>query len=169
MNDTQFAELTAWIAAAGLAGEAEPDLLAGFCERLVAAGLPITRAQALIDTLHPVYEGRVFSWHATEGKATPREYGSSSEGEAAQRWLASPFYRLVQSGESLLRRRVDAQSVAEFPILAENAAGMSDYVAMAQRLTGAGIIGEMDCVYSSWATDRPDGFGDADIADLAKS
>ncbi len=168
MNDTQFAELTAWIAAAGLAGEAEPDLLAGFCERLVAAGLPITRAQALIDTLHPVYEGRVFSWHATEGKATPREYGSSSEGEAAQRWLASPFYRLVQSGESLLRRRVDAQSVAEFPILAENAAGMSDYVAMAQRLTGAGIIGEMDCVYSSWATDRPDGFGDADIADLQR-
>ncbi len=168
MNDTQFAELTAWIAAAGLAGEAEPDLLGGFCERLVAAGLPITRSQALIDTLHPVHEGRVFSWHAAEGKTTLREYGSSSEGEAAERWRASPFYRLLQSGEPLLRRRVDAQSVAEFPILTELAAGMTDYVAMVQRFTGQGIIGEMDCVYSSWGTDRPNGFADADLADLQR-
>lgn len=167
MNDTQFAELAAWTAAAGLAGAAEPDLLGGFCERLVAAGLPVARATALIDTLHPIYEGRVFGWQA-EGETTLREYGSSSQGEAAQRWRRSPFYRLMQSGEPLLRRRVDAQSMAEFALLAEMAAGMTDYVAMVHRFTGQGIIGEMDAVYSSWATDNASGFGDADIADLER-
>ena len=33
MNDAQFAELAAWIAAVGLAGEGEPKMVAGFCMR----------------------------------------------------------------------------------------------------------------------------------------
>jgi adenylate cyclase len=56
--------LTAWLAKAGLRGEPEDALVSGFCERAVAAGLPITRAQVLIDTLHPVYEGRLVRWGA---------------------------------------------------------------------------------------------------------
>ena len=54
--------LNAWLAEAGLRGESEAALLSGFCERAVAAGLPISRALMLIDTLHPVYEGRVVRW-----------------------------------------------------------------------------------------------------------
>jgi adenylate cyclase len=30
------------------------------------------------------------------------------------------------------------------------------------------VIGEMDCVYSSWTTDRADGFGDGDLAALQR-
>jgi adenylate cyclase len=45
--------LNAWLAKAGLRGEPEAALVSGFCERAVAAGLPISRAQVLIDTLHP--------------------------------------------------------------------------------------------------------------------
>ena len=52
----------AWVTAAGLTGAPELDLLRGFCERAVASGIPIRRAQILIDTLHPVHEGRVFRW-----------------------------------------------------------------------------------------------------------
>ena len=28
------------------------------------------------------------------------------------------------------------------------------------RFAAEGVIGEMDCVYSHWVTDRPDGFSD---------
>jgi adenylate cyclase len=51
--------LNAWLITAGLRGEPEAALVSGFCERMVAAGLPISRALVLIDTLHPVYEGRL--------------------------------------------------------------------------------------------------------------
>jgi adenylate cyclase len=167
MDDAEFTELAASIADAGLAGEAEPELVSGFCTRAVAHGLPLTRGWVLIDTLHPLHEGHVFGWQA-DGKTTLREYGSSREGEGQERWLRSPFYRLVETGKPLLRRRVNDESRAEFPSIAELAPDASDYIAMVHRFKAQGIIGEMDCVYSSWATDRAEGFGSGDIADLER-
>ncbi len=41
--------------------------------------------------------------------------------------------------------------------------GITDYYAMIQRFGRAGIIGEMDCVFSQWTTRRPDGFSDEDL------
>ncbi|HXQ66432.1 MAG TPA: adenylate/guanylate cyclase domain-containing protein [Alphaproteobacteria bacterium] len=169
MDDAQFAELAAWIAEAGLAGKSETEMVTGFCTRAIALGLPLARASVLIDTLHPIYEGRHFSWQASERETELREYGFSGHGEVSERWRRSPFYRLVQSGESLLRRRVNAESEAEFPILTDMAAaGITDYVAMVNRFAAEGIIGEMDCVYSSWATEVPQGFRGADLADLKR-
>jgi adenylate cyclase len=60
MNEAFFAELSAWLTQAGLAGACETDIVSGFCERCVAAGLPLSRALIFIDTLHPVHEGRMF-------------------------------------------------------------------------------------------------------------
>ena len=48
------------------------------------------------------------------------------------------------------------------------AAGVTDYVAMISRFAAEGVIGEMDAVYSSWGTKKPDGFGDAHIAVLER-
>ena len=62
MNEGDINALTAWLAKAGLSGEPEDTLVSGFCDRAVAAGLPISRAQVFIDTLHPVYEGRLVRW-----------------------------------------------------------------------------------------------------------
>jgi adenylate cyclase len=91
MNDAQSAELAAWIAEAGLAGESETVLLGGFCERAVAFGMPLARAMVIIDTLHPIYEGRMFGWNAADGETEQREYGPTNEGEALERWRNSPF------------------------------------------------------------------------------
>ncbi len=169
MDDTQFAELAGWIAEAGLAGESETAMVSGFCARVAALGVPLARGTVFIDTLHPIYEGRLFSWQASAQEATLREYPSSSQGEDLERWKRSPFYLLLQSGEPLLRRRLSAGSAAEFPIIADMlAAGMTDYVAMVNRFAAEGVIGEMDCVYSSWVTDLPQGFRDADVADLRR-
>ena len=62
MTEAEIAELAAWIAEAGLVGRSEIALVEGFCERACACGLPLARAILLIDTLHPIYEGRAFRW-----------------------------------------------------------------------------------------------------------
>jgi len=166
--------LNTWLTTAGLRGEPETALVSGFCERAVAAGLPISRALMIIDTLHPVYEGRLVRWGHDPSQPVVHEYGRTGlPGGAAnlhiKQWRASPFFRMLQTGESLLRRRVTAENEAEFPIIRDyRAAGMTDYVAIINRFAPEGIIGEMDCVYSSWVTARADGFADAHIAALTR-
>src|SRR5512142_1844538 len=143
MNDAQFTELAAWTADAGLAGRDETATLTGFCERAVELGLPIARATVLADTLHPVYEGRAFRWNRDKGTTVLTEYGRSEDDVG--RWQRSPFYRLEESGEPLLRRRLTAESQSEFPIFPELlAAGLTDYVAMVNRFAPERTIGKMD-------------------------
>ena len=169
MTEAEIAETAAWIAEAGLAGALETAVVAGFCDRVVACGLPLARAIVFIDTLHPIYEGRMFRWDRGKAEATLAEYGRITEGGAAERWRASPFYRLLASGETLLRRRIAADNEAEFALFPElRAAAITDYVAVVNRFAADGAIGEMDCVYSSWMTDRAGGFADADVAALAR-
>src|SRR5262245_56536403 len=168
MNKDEIAEISAWIAAAGLSGETETAILAGFCEREVARGLSLGRALVLVDTLHPIYEGRAFRWTRAQKETTLTEYGKTDDD--LSRWQRSPFYRLEESGDSLLRRRLSAETEGEFSIFPElRADGMTDYVAIASRFAGDDTIGDMDCVYSSWTTDTPQGFDDADIADLCRA
>ena len=45
---------------------------------------------------------------------------------------------------------------------------MTDYVAIISRFAAEGVIGEMDAVYSSWATRAPEGFTDDQIAALKR-
>ena len=121
MDNAQFAEIAACITEAGLAGQSETAALTGFCERAVAFGLPLARANVVIDTLHPVYEGRAFTWKRQQKETTLSEFGRSPEG--SERWERSPFYRLEVSGETLLRRKLSAATEHEFPILADLRAG----------------------------------------------
>jgi len=179
MNEAVFAEVSAWLTQAGLTGTAELDIVTGFCDRCVAAGLALARTMVLIDTLHPVHEGRLFRWG--DPKQSPLlEYGRTSpdglaaggfdpkDVAAAERWRNSPFYRLLQTGESLLRRRLTAKT-EEFSWLSDLFAdGMTDYVAMISRFAADGTIGEMDGVYSSWATKAPGGFSDSQIAAIER-
>jgi adenylate cyclase len=181
MNEFFFAELSAWLTQVGLAGTAEPEIVFGFCERCVAAGIPLARGLVAIDTLDPVHEGRVFRWGYNPGLAPMLEYGRTSEEglaasgfdpedvEAARRWQSSAFYHMLQTDASLLRRRLSAATKDEFAWLSDlYAEGMTDYVAIINRFAAAGVIGEMDGVYSSWATATPDGFSDDHIAALER-
>jgi adenylate cyclase len=169
MNPARFAELARWTTEAGLAGKSETTMLDGFCRRAVAAGLPVARAMVIIDTLHPVHEGRVARWRreGDEGHTELIEYGPTDEGEAAESWRRSPFFRLVESGGSRLRIRLAAGETTEFASVVEmQREGMTDYLAMITRFAADGVIGEMDCVYSSWATDHPGGFDDDQVEAL---
>ena len=164
MDDAQFAEIAEWISNAELAGQDEAAMVTAFCERLVAFGLPLARGRVSINTLHPVYAGRAYFWQPAKGETTTA-YGPALEGEALDRWKRSPFSHMTDTGAATLRRRVTSESGAEFPFLGDlYAAGMTDYFAVIDRFGADAIMGTMDCVYSSWASDAPQGFTEHDMA-----
>ena len=170
MNETAFNELAGWVTEAGLIGTSESELMAGFCRRVVNAGVPLARAIVILDTLHPIYEGRAFRWRADmPDEAEVIDYGRTNEGEAAESWRRSPFYHLLQSGGTLLRRRLAAGEPVDFSSVAQaRDEGMTDYVALIRRFAAEGVIGKMDCAYSSWATDAAGGFDDRAVLALQR-
>ena len=157
-----------WITESTLAGATEAALVAGLCGRLQGLGVALSRVTIGIDTLHPVVGGRYFTWRHGVG-VEPREFGRPDSAEVNAAWQKSPHYHLLQSGAPSLRCRILAgdNEPREFSVLDElAAAGATDYVAFLTRFGENAAIGEMDCVYSSWTTERPGGFNDADIAAL---
>jgi adenylate cyclase len=166
MDHEAYLPLLAWITDAGLSGRRELELLQGFCERARAAGLPLVRAVLGVDTLHPVLEGRIFHWQADGAAPRESEYGRANPGASDATWRASPFFHLYESGGTMLRRRLP-DPACEFALLDEiGQQGMTDYVALINRFGAEGAIGMMDCTFSSWATDRADGFADRDLEAL---
>lgn len=165
MDEAACNALSAWVTQAGLIGRGESELMAGFCRRIAEAGVPLARALVILDTLHPIYEGSAFLWRADRPEtAEVVEYGRTNEGEAAENWRRSVFFHLLQSGEKMLRRRLVAGDPLDFLSFRQaRDEGMTDYLALIHRFAAEGVIGEMDCVYSSWATDAADGFDDADL------
>ena len=167
MDGTYATSLLSAVTEAGLAGAGEPELLRMFCVGLNAERVPVARAMVMIDTLHPVHEGHVFRWQRGENEVKPgTEYGRISEGgDAAEKWSRSTFRHLLDTGGSMLRRRIGPDIAADFPILDDlRAEGQTDYLALIHRF--ADVIGEMDGVYSSFATDAPGGFTPAQLSAL---
>jgi adenylate cyclase len=171
MNDASATEIGTWVTTTGLAGASELDLLRGFCERLAAAGFPLARATVLIDTLHPVHEGRAFRWRRDPtDEPEVLEYGRThADSQYAEQWRSSPFHHLLAAGRSALRRSLARGDPADFPAVEElRAQGHIDYLALVHRFAANGVIGEMDCVYASWSTDAPSGFADEQVEALSR-
>jgi len=155
--------------------------VSGFCERLVAVGIPLGRVHVFIDTLHPVHEGRVFRWGYSPSESPIYEYGRTSlagldatnsaslDAQATDIWRRGAHYSMMQTGASLLRLPLNTDTKDKFSLLAEwRAAGMTEYVAIITRFAAESIIGEMDAVYSSWGTRAAEGFSDNQIAALER-
>ena len=90
MSERDIEQLAAWVTEQALAGASETELLHGFCQRASTAGLPVSSAVAVVDTLHPIWEGRAFLWRNDGVEEEPTiEYGSSREGEETKRWKST--------------------------------------------------------------------------------
>jgi adenylate cyclase len=165
-----FNELAEWVTQAGLIGRTESELMAGFCRRIAAGGVPLARALVVLDTLHPIYEGRAFRWRADVSETVEvLDYGRTNEGEAAELWRRSPFFHLLQTGGTEMRRCLAAGDPADFPAIAQaRDEGATDYLVFVHRFAAEGVIGEMDCVYSAWSSDAPDGFAGDDVTALRR-
>jgi adenylate cyclase len=161
-------DLMNWLVAQGLRGLPEPELMRGFCERCCAQGIALSYGLVVIDTLHPIFEGRGFRWHDVETNQPERfEYGSSDQGDAAEGWRRSIFYEMLEQGHE--QRVVDLTDVASFRYsrFEELAVkGHKHVTSFVHRFGEAGTMGQMDCVYSNWTTRRDGGFGEQGLVAL---
>ena len=170
MRDEDLQPILAWIIERGLIGDPENKLMQDFCERCCAAGVQLTQGMLMVDTLHPIYEGRTFSWKkdSAEGLRST-EYESSRGGDGARLWQSSPFRHLLTTGGKELRRRLGENFPSDFTILEDlRAEGQTDYFAMVHRFEKGTAIGEMDCVCTRWSTASPNGFSEEDLRALRK-
>src|SRR5262249_32946093 len=108
------------------------------------------------------------------GRTSPSAVaGSDSDPKnvaAVESWRRSAFFKMLQTGDSFLRRRLNPATADEFSMLPSYLEeGMTDFVAIISRFAAEGAIGEMDAVYSAWATSEPDGFADHQIAALRRT
>ena len=169
MQEQDIVALNAWLAEAGLQGLGEAALIAGFAERFAASGAPLVSGRVLVDTLHPLYEGRAFRWRRGEAEIVVNEYGPSSDGEALERWRSTPFYRMEASGESLAVYKLADPGLATDTFLSMlQREDLTYVVALVDRFGEQGGIGPADSLYSAWGSDAPEGFGDDDIAALRR-
>src|ERR1700685_2088214 len=113
MQEQDIVALNAWLAEAGLRGENEETLIRGFAERFVASGGPLAGGRVLVDTLHPLYEGRAFTWLRGADELAVTEYGDTSDGEALERWRRTPFYDLELNGGTHLNLPLDELAVVD--------------------------------------------------------
>jgi adenylate cyclase len=165
----EIVELHRWAVDQGLRGAAVDALFAGFCERLLAAGVPLVRAFVGIPTLHPQWAGRGYTWLRGE-----LEVGRSERGEAFEQLrLASPFGPLTaqvmaaggRGASARLRRRLAGpEAQLDYPVLHEFAAGgATDYYAQLVGFVVDGDDSRGAGIAYSFATDRGDGFHDHNL------
>jgi adenylate cyclase len=130
------------------------------CRRIVAAGIPLWRASCSVATLHPQVVTSAYTWRREDAggavrRAAPHAFTESPE------WTRSPVAELKRTGRRIRRKICDPACPLDYPIVEElRAAGGTDYVVMPMICSS----GEINTI--SWATDRPGGFSEAELADL---
>jgi adenylate cyclase len=169
----QIVELHMWVVREGIRGAGAAVLFDGLCQRLVIAGVPLWRAFVGMPTLHPQWGGYSYTWRRDLNAIEPSQFGRGDEYE--QILLNSPFGYLIRQMENsaqegdpwlhLRRRLTGSEARQDFSILKEiAAAGASDYFAEVVRFGADGDPSHGTGIGYSFATDRPAGFRDDDLA-----
>ncbi|MEA2781533.1 MAG: adenylate cyclase [Rhodospirillaceae bacterium] len=151
-----------WMMAQALRDADLETIVRGCCERLHAAGVPITRVQFSFSMLHPLYRGIGYTWRRRQGLQVDA-YRHPAGGAAPDRFLKSPYYHLLKHELEHMRRRLDTGGAAEFAMFDDlRKEGLTDYLAFTSSFAmakGQGMLG-------SWATDQRGGFTDGEIEAL---
>lgn len=166
--DVNSGPLIAWLMEQGLQGAPQQDLLQGYCQRLVAAGVPLWRFTVAQRAFHPKFGGLGFWWTREEGiRHEHYEYRESPREE----WLRSPFYAYLANNLDEFRARLDnGEDTSAYPLLQDlRDQGATDYYA-------TGLLFERtddrdfdpnhapEGVMVSWSADRAGGFRDEELA-----
>ena len=161
-------EIREWIVVQAVAGADEVEILAGICERMNRAGFALLRGSVANDLLDPTYDARGVRWRRDHG-ALEEAFPRSDDPLGDEEWRRSPFFHLLESGQPMLRRRLDATYPrGEFPMLDRfQDGGATDYVALISRVGESVRLGEGEGIVASWTTDAIEGFSPAEIELLA--
>lgn len=148
-----------WLMAQSLETPTMETLFEGCCERLYGAGMPLFRVHIAYRTLHPLISGVGLTWR--RDKPVVVERFPHHDGPEPERWLRSPHYHLIEHRLPMMRRKLTGpEALIDFPILEEfQDEGGTDYLAFLAPFSETGNDG----LISSWLTDRPSGFSDAEV------
>jgi adenylate cyclase len=147
-----------WLADGARAIPLSDEVLTELCARMVDAGIPLWRAAAFVNTLHPDVIGSSFIWQAGSGvKVTAAKYEILETDE----YRRSPVVAVYATRQPIRRRLADGARPDDFPVLHDLwAEGATDYVAFPLPFTDGTVH------VATWTTRQPGGFTDQQFADL---
>src|SRR5215471_14289177 len=158
MDTSELDKLTKWLMEGARSAPTPPAFLKQMCERLVGAGLPLYRAGAFVQTLHPDVFGRSFVWR--EGAEEVVVAAANFDLPDSPRFKNSPLAILYASGHEV-RYRLDDPESKRFPFFDDmRAEGVTDYIALPLHFTDGTTHA------TSWTTKAPDGFSEEHLSAL---
>jgi adenylate cyclase len=146
-----------WILGEGPHIDSYVELFDELCWRVLGDGVPLWRATLYAGTLHPLIRGLGARW--LRDLKVVEEFRILHGSERTEEYLLSPIRPTIEHGTPFRRRLLE--DTPEYPLLTKlRKAGATDYFALALNRTSRGFP------VVTWATDRPSGFSDGDIAAL---
>jgi adenylate cyclase len=168
-EESLVSQITDWLVNQSLGEPNIVELFEGVCLRLHAIGVPVSRAMLMWSTLHPLFQAENVVWHrdqSAELRQFPHQDSSTDE------WKRSPMKHMLETHVPVLRRRLSGPgALLDFEILKDLAKdGYTDYLAMATDLFSSSIYADTARrgMFVTWASDRPGGFIDDDLATLQR-
>jgi len=149
-----------WVLGDGRTRLRGPALFDELCWRMIGKGVPVWRATFSTPTLHPQFLGYSYRWW--RDRNITEEYQVRRGITETQDYRESPIRIVMEQGEIVrhwLARPEAADAIAAYPLLGSlRDAGATDYFACP--LTS--FNGRFQT--TTWTTDQPGGFSDANIA-----
>ena len=156
---TDIAGIVSWMLSKGRFDTRMREFGTEMCERIVAAGIPISRAFCYVGTLHPQVGAAAYIWRRGEKDAT-RLIGARGI-QASAEFTNSPFTAARDSRQTLRRRLIDPACPMDFEMLSKlKEEGGTDYLVVPMVCSD----GEVNAI--SFVTDHLSGYSEADVAGL---
>ncbi len=155
-NADPSAEMIEWLSQ-GLRDEASSErIFVQLCERLMKAGIALSRATVHFRVHHPQWLGTRLIWY--RGYSQAEVQNVAYDVEATDVFLRSPFHFVIATGKEV-RQKIQVYGPHQYPVYEElRDQGLTDYAAWPFDHTQ----GRRHLL--TFATDRPEGFDEADIA-----
>ncbi|MEO0390626.1 MAG: adenylate/guanylate cyclase domain-containing protein [Pseudomonadota bacterium] len=154
-------DLHAWVIQQGINGTPYADLLTQLCERLVAHGVPLVRANFSMRAYHPEFGAFAYRWKRATGIS--REVYERGD-TVVTGWDDSPLKALVDSPDTEAYHRFANGPPFAFPLFEDLIAqGAVDYFATQTRFNGQDATGGVGML-ATWAGAGPNGFSQDDLA-----
>jgi len=148
-----------WLVATAAGEKTVGELHRELCEKLVSLDVPLWRSSLGLELLNPEIEGSQIRWVAHEvntitiprGGVDPQDYDNSPA-------------KIVDDTRQPYRRRLDAV-IRDMPLLEDlRQSGATDYY-----IIPLPFIDQQRTAHISYATQKPGGFSDPEIADLTRA
>ncbi|MCP4184753.1 MAG: adenylate/guanylate cyclase domain-containing protein [Hyphomicrobiales bacterium] len=160
IDELQANELYHWLCEGASPHHSAHGIVGGMCEKLVEAGVPLSRLALFIFTIHPTIRGRRVSWSPEEGAVTA---SAGYEVFQSEIYHNNPIPVVLETKKSIRRKLVDPDCPRDYIIIDELLEeGFTDYLITPLVY----LSGEVHCV--SWSSRAPQGFSSKAIELMEK-